>query len=481
MSTIKTPTRRIRTRAAINDNVSEDTTKTKVVLEEDGNTAEVIENIGGKQVRYEARVKEIEDTENDNEFSEASAFGEDDYERLPNNDFQEYKENPKSGLDRAFDDITYFVTVENVVDHFYAKVARLPDGIGENWNIPARDRFELGVVTFTHKDRFAFIPELQKINHNSGGKLAIDIYDSDHKPLMIQRMRHHTPSQICFQVTIPNPPPQPIESNGNQPSSLDKMLEAILKSNQETMQFIRDSQNRPREKSTLEAAIEQKVLNDILNPPENKSADSFQQVMTQMMLLPTMVQKMSERMFPDPPTPAEPTTFDRIMQLVETPVVQNVANRAMEVINAAAENRMLISQKQAGIPLENDDDNEDIPDTIYQEQPQPTQRNMQAELIQLIVNELESDRELNASNPTIQHLQAEYPTQVNFLKMACKGGSFTDVFKMLLEQTATIQPYPFAPYLDIEQSQLKQDYVLNEAGDRIKDRLLAFYNYVKTT
>lgn len=480
MPTATTRTRTRRTTLPLSDEVTKDTTQTKVVLEEEGNEAEIVEQIGGKTVRYNAKV--TEDKSQVSASEKATSINEDDSEGIfPTGEVFGYQENPKSGLDKAFDDLLQLVKFENTQDYFFAKIARMPDGIGENFYIPCRERVELGVVPFTTHDRFALLPELQKINNNSGGRLAIDIYDAQHEPVIIKRQWHHAPSQICFTVNIQNPPPKAIEENGNgQLNGLGSLIREIQEERREMMQFMRDSLNRQPEKGLMEKAAEAHVLNLIQNPQQNNGnngTNGFEQIMMQMMLMPQMINKMSEKMFPEIPLPAEPTVFDRVLQVLDKPIVQNTLQNAAGMLQAAHENKMVIDQKNAGIPvteIENFDD--EIP------QPQPmNQPNRQQELIQTIISELESDNEFNASNQTIQDLQTKFPSQVTMLTMACKGGSFDDVLKMLIEQTANLDPYPFTLYLDVEASQAAQDYIFNDAGDRLKTRLLEFYNYVKTT
>ncbi len=476
MSTATPPIRRRRTAATINAEPSEDLTKTKVIIPE-GTKAMINEQIGGKNVTYEAELKEDEtsnereDTELNNEFEDFSEF----------EDFTPQTQIPKTPLDRLFDDVSYAIANDpNLFDSFYAKLLRQPDGIADRFSVPCRDIVELGVIQFSTQDRFSFISAIQDTNGNSGGRFAISIFNADFTPLTVYRGRalQAIPREVGITLVVPNPQPKPTTPNGN--GGIDAGLSAILSKmveiNQSNHNQLMASLNRQPTKSTLEAAIEQKVLNDILNPPQhnnggNNGTEIIANVMQSIAVTQAMGDAIARNLNREPPPAVEPDWIDKASKVAENPMVQQLIGRIGDIGEAIA-----VSKLNATATAPEVNNGVDQTNNMAQTEPDETQ-----ELILDIIEEIDSDNPLDATNETINELAADYPEQYADLVATCKSGaSFDFIFDQLVKKTQTMQPSPFLPFLDLEQTNATQKFVWNEKGVRMKARLLELYHYLQT-
>lgn len=455
--------------------VGKDSTKTKVVIPE-GTTVEVLEHQGNKTMTYQAEIKE--DDTNDETETNGRLNDIEDYsgiDEMPNTPTI-----PKSQLDIMFDDINYAVENENLYDTFFAKLMRQPDAISDKFIVPNRDIVELGVIQFSTQDRFNFIPAIQDANNNSGGRFAITIYNSDYKQLEVMRGRvsiHAEPRPVGLILVVPNPQPKATNSlaTGNAPdvgtsAILSKMVEIQQQNHNQLMQVL----NRKPEKSTLELAIEQKVLNDILNPPKpnNGGNDVVADVMRSAAVVASLSDAFARNLNREPTPQPEPDWIDKFNKASENPVMKEIAERGITLFENIGNH---LAVKALNLPTDGEATTTENP-----MQQQPQQLTQTQELILDIIEELESDNALDATNETIKELSTDFPEQYQELTMFCKNASFEFIFDQLLKRTANIQPSPFIPYLDLNETNAQQKYVWNETGIKLQGRLRELYEYLKT-
>lgn len=475
MVTSATPPRR-RATAAIGVEPTTDTTQTKVVLEKEGNDAIVTEQIGAKTVQYNAKVKEnestdeTEDTEFETEFTDFNQFDE-----IPNT-----PQIPKTNLDRLFEDITFALeTQDGLFDSFFAKIARQPDAMSDRFNVPCRELIDLGVIQFSTQDRFNFQSAIQESNGNSGGRFAISIFDSNYAPLTIYKGRALQPigRDVGAILVIPNPQPKPTTDNNGagMDAGLSAVLSKMVEINQSNHREIINALQRKPEKSTLELALEQKIINDILNPPNhnngNTAADIVANIMQGVAVSTAIGDAMAKNINREPPPTPEPDWIDKVDKLSQNPMAQQLIGRIGDIGEAIAVSKMKLNETAPNATNGVDQNN-----NMAQAQPDETQ-----ELILEIIDEIESDNPLNADNETIKELAADYPEHYTDLVAMCQSGaSFEFIFDQLIKKTNNMQPSPFYNYLDIEQTNAQGKFIWNEAGVRMKGRLLELYNYLKT-
>lgn len=455
---------------------SVDNSPTEVVFEDEGNEAQVIEQIGGKTVQYNAKVKRSETKDQDN----VDAF--EDFEGI--DEIEDYPQIPQSQLDKMFADVQWSVANENMYDIFFAKLVRQPDAINDKFNIPCRDIIEIGVVQFSSTDRFRFIPAIQEMNGNSGGRFSISIYDSEYKEFATMRNMTYKARPVGLILTVTNPQPKPIENtNGNSPNNFESALMKVAEMNQQNHNQLIQILNRKPEKSGFEIAFEQKMYNEMLNPPQNhnnSATDIIAGVMQSIAVTQAMGDAIARGINREPPPPPEKTWIDQLNEASENPMLKKLGEKAIDFADNVASN---LAVKALNLPTEGFPNGQP---QQTQPQPQPT---MQPEIQELdetqeltldIIGELAGTNPLDASNKMIKSLAVDYPDQFQLLVATCKGASFEFVFDQLIKRTSNIQPSPFIDYLDLEQTNIQQRFVYNDAGTKLVDRLKLLYEYLRT-
>ena len=118
--------------------------------------------------------------------------------------------------------------------------------------------------------------------------------------------------------------------------------------------------------------------------------------------------------------------------------------------------------------------------------PQPNQLNTATgsndmnELLQDVIDELESDSVLDDKNEFLIELKSDYPTQTMMITSLCKTNTFENVLQLLITQADSAKPVnPFAEFLDVAETQKQQKYVWTERGNKLIKRLNEFYEFAK--
>jgi hypothetical protein len=450
-------------------------TKTQLKVETD-TPAKVIERKDGKTITYEATVSETEVTDNESEnfdideesetFEDGSATG------LPFIEEQNTQEIRKTKLEIMFSLVRSAVKDDKQDDSFFAFVVRLPDNINSQYNYPCNRETELGVFQFTSRDMFAFPTEIQKRNNNSGGMFNVSVYRADQQPLILYRRtlnRMYT-QEIVVGMTnysISNPVTQPDfqKQNGFSGNGVENQIMALIEKQDERFNRYLEQQNAPKEKSLLERAMEEKMLRDIVNPPPPPSngMESMMPMMMQWLSAPAMIARMTETAFPTPTPPEQKDWIDKTSQIFEMPAVQQLLGKVGDISEAIAVSRLPQMQNPATeTEYEETDDKDD----------------MQI-LLETVIAELESDNPLDHTNAVVSDLKNDFPDHFDTLQTACQTFDFDGVFALLINKSSKMQPSPFVPFLDIEQTQTTKKHVWNERGNKLIERLKEFYEYVK--
>lgn len=463
--------------------------QTEIIVDDEteANITETINSKGEtvKRVNYTAKVKENEVTETDEETeNQGENFDNENDNSFFNDAFEEI---PKDKLDRMFDEIQELTEGNGM---YFAKVTRQPDSLADNFFVRCGGEMPLGVFQFSMRDRFNFIPQLQKLNSNSGGYFNVLIFDQQQKPLEIlvryeydtmRRNRLPIFRQVgCFNLLVPNP--VTIQENGQQQNGEIGMLVKAIQDMQNNFQNQINSiiNNKPRENEQMNQLMMMmltKSVENTLNPPERK-ADDFS--LTREIMQKEMFQmKMIGEIFKQPPPPPpdkEPTTLDTVQGLLNTPLVQETATT---ILNAAA---MIIEakmqEKQQGV-IQN------LPNEVVVN-PQPNQiatatdNNEMKELLDDVIAELESDSVFDEKNEFLIELKNDFPTQTMMIESICKTQSFENVLQLLIAEADKVKPQnPFVEFLDVAETQKQNKYVWTERGNKLIKRLNEFYEFVK--
>lgn len=452
--------------------------KTEVTIPAD-TKAKVTERIGNQTVTFEAEVKQNEveiETENNDQTKDTTDENF-DFADLEREDFEPNQQIPKTDLEKMFDRLEMAIQMQSLQDSFIAMIVRQPDAaMNIKYNAPCGYVTNCGYFQFTTRDLFNFDAAIQDRNGNSGGIFNIRIFKNDQTPLLLKRNRYDYDSRHLPEYTevglvnypVANPVKADIIPLQNGQSNIENMLLSYMEKTESRFESLLQQMNKPKEQSTLEKALEQKMLNDLLNPPERNGLGGFEQTMATIMAMPVMVEKMSEKMFPQPPVPVEPDIFDKAEKILKIPAVSGAVDSILNISESFAASKMA----NAGT------------NTTAQQNPaqdqnlEPEQNTEMLELLNDVIAELESDNPLDATNEFIQTLQTEFPTQADQLQSTCKIMSFDQIVQLLGAQK--LIPHPFVPFLDLEQTQATSQYVWNARGVKMVERLKEFYEFVKS-
>jgi hypothetical protein len=442
--------------------------RTQVIIPED-TKAKIVERIGDKTVSYDATVEEtetviqndIDATDADENFDDADLFSGESETPL--------QVVPKSPLEIMFERVSEIVASN---EFLFASVNRTPDAMTDRFNVPCNQPMSLGAVQFGVNDLFSFVPNIQRLAGNTGGRFNVLVYRQDQTPLLyFRRMRHGIVDgegiHIGAMLYIPNPAPvensqQQHNNNGND------MLTIIREMNDRSdarMQTLLESMNRKPEKSEIEQLLMQKAMEKLMTEPAPRDDFSMEKTMASIMQSGVVMASFGDafaKMLNRDPTPIpEKSWLDNAKEVMEMPVVQSVIERVADVAEAAAVKNMQLP-----------------PATIENPQQQETTDDMQ-ELIVTLITELESDRPLDHTNPTLVLLQNDYPDKMDMLQGFCQSLPFDVAVTTLGNMANKIVPHPFLPFLDVKKSQEQKQYIWNERGEKAMIRLAEFFEYVK--
>jgi|CXWL01.1.fsa_nt_gi hypothetical protein len=466
-------------------------TKTETKLNIDPETpARVVEKQGDKTITYEAKVETVESEVNPN--GESGDFEGEDFINSEY-DFEE-AQIPKTQLERMFDDLRYAIERQSIDDQFYASVIRMPDQIGgAKMRFPCATQMDLGVFGFRSTDMFGFPKAVQERNRNSGGVFNIRIYDGQQKPLVIWRQVYGSNKGVSkeiglFNYSVTDPVLEDVPNVNGQPNNSNIDLINLITENQKQSDLrfekLLETINKPKEKSTLEAAIEQKVLNDILNPPQpvngnDQFQQTLQQTMASMFAMPRIINGFADQMFPTPTPPEKRDTFDRVLEALKHPMIEGVIERVGDIGETIVVQQLQKQANSVNQAQQNPADPTTVTGEIINDQQQPEESEMQ-ELTNDLITELESGNKLDKDNKFLQDLETDYPDAAEQIKTLCQNMKFEGVQKMLVGELAKLNPSPIVPFFDVDATNASGKYVYNERGQKLMIRLKEFYDYVNT-
>lgn len=461
-------------------------TKTKVVVPIEGIDAQVIEtkttDEGTQRISYPAKIIEDENTETENNDQTENSDSEDySFADLENESFADSQKIPKTELEKMFDNVRRAIESENLPDSFIAMLVRQPDfAMNIRYNVPCGQPTNCGYFQFTSRDLFNFDAAIQERNSNSGGIFNIRIFKNDQTPLLLKRNRYnydmrHEPIEIevgLVNYAVPNPVKIDLPINGQTTGNESAILALIDKLDSRLDAMMNRPQPSNPLQDTMMQALVTKMTNDIINPPQNNNnnsaADIVANIMQGVAVSTAIGDAMAQNINRVPPPPPEKNTFEMILEAANSEAGLGVLS-TLQDLSEVAKAKML-----QGAPVTDQTQTTQNPN-----EPEQKQETME-DLILDIIDELETENKLDADNEFIKNLQIEYPTQANMLVAVCKGMEFDKVFAMLDQQLAKINPHPFLPFIDLEQTQATNKYVWNERGLKMLERLKEFYEFVKS-
>jgi len=358
---------------------------------------------------------------------------------------------------------------------FTAIITRQADQLRDDFKVKCPVTSNFPAMDFSLSNCLEFPELLQKANNNSGGRFRVSVFDNEQQELLPISLFLYVQNPIKEIVT-----PQTNNDN-NTLAMFEKMLQAQREQTERIISVIQ-SNNRPQEKSTLEQAIEQKILRDILDdkPKEN---GSFEEKMLTIFAMPQMVEKMANKMFPENVQPTEQSFLEKALN--NETLVNNVLDKAGGVVGGIA--NYLAMKEQAKIMQQQQQNPQAVQNPQPQAVNQPAQltpqqieaqqvneqiqaKQMQNDLTNRIITELESSNPIDANNATLQALKAEYTVFYDAVANMCKTMPFNNLWELLIDN--------FAPK-EITDKFFDENDELNEKGVFLESRLKELYEFWK--
>lgn len=483
-------------------------TKPDDLLDTDGETPSVTDVIpkatGNATVRttvtYTASAKGDKDDTEENEY-DSEPFRETQslpYNQAPENHFPRNRFNlppaqdntPRNRLADMFSEVRELL-VDG--DTYYALVTRRADQMNDRFRIKCNTDTTFPPLELTATALFDFVPAVQHYNYNSGGRFSVIVVDSSGEPVGISIPRFVIPDPVVDQ-----PAPEKTHTDLNS-QVVDMMSTMMQKSDERFAQMLEAIRTQATpQKDRLSEIIEQKMINDILNPKESEfSADK---VIAQIFASQTMIEKLSDQLGnsfnKNDTSDREKTTLEMILGN------DMIMSKAGDLVNniATIASNVVASRQQAPVngypPLPQATPTPETPpqpapeyqaSNPAQPAPQPTPETaptndaeieQRMQIIKDIITELESDRPLNQDNVFLKNLGQNYPDLQGGLIMLCKTTDFDTLFNQL-EQTL---PDVFAEFYSPSDERDENGEVLdelNERGQKIETRLREFYEFMK--
>jgi hypothetical protein len=350
------------------------TLKQTTVVIPDDTTARVSEKIGNKTVSYEAKIEEsetpvIDHDDNDTEDTEHIFSN----TRLFERESEPVQEIPKSPLEIMFNRVAEMAATGEIL---YATINRTPDNMTDRYNVPCNQAMSLGIVQFTTNDLFDFIPNIQRLAGNTGGKFNVLVYHANRQPMMHFRQmangyRDGDGVQVGAQLVIPNPvvDAQPNGAPANNNFDILQIVQTMQDRADARMMQLVESLNKPKEKSEIESLLMQKAMDKLMAEPVPVKDDfSIERTMANIMQSATVMASMGDAFAKmlnreAPPVP-EKTWLDQAKEIGELPLVQNVIERIADVAEAAAVNKMQLPAAPNPTPQNTQDEPNEMHELI---------------------------------------------------------------------------------------------------------------------
>lgn len=350
---------------------------------------------------------------------------------------------------------------------FYALVTRRADLMTDTFRKPCMSNTNFPPMQISSQMMLQFIPLIQKYNGNSGGRFDVVICDSNGENLEIGMSAY----------AIPDPPYEEIKLDGNNNTGgvgeLIGLMREELKANREVMVKLLEGKEDEFTKLAKE-----KLRNDILNPPQATNTFDPSAVMQQVMTSVAVTQSMAEgfaKMF------GSNNLSDKDKGLLESLLTNEMfMSKAQEVYEhstsiigdlvLARTNPEMFKQQQAerATGFAAGDPYPPLQEQTQSEADEQTMADRLAVMMR-IIEELESERVLDDTNPVLQELKEQYTDIYEQVVQSCKQMPFEMLFPvilMLIPEDIKVQYY--------------DGDALNEKGTYVSDRLQQFAEYLKT-
>src|ERR1035437_8083130 len=447
--------------------------KTKISTPKGGAEARVIQQVGDKTLEYEAQV-EVENIEKqieDEDFEGEGGISPDEIE------VEIEEKRPLTPIETLFHNIRIARETRDLPDEHFI----------DSFSYSVRDTIDLGNIPFSIHDRFAIIPALQKLNNNSGGRFVLSVLLRDGKQLTAllanpNRTWESTPHDVWMKILIPEPTKLVIV-NGNQNETVNEnstlnMLREMQRDNQAFQQRLFDKLTQEPRQDRFRELMEAKMLDMLMDKGTNGPNDIVTQILTTRDVIDKLGTGLSAGLFKHPRPEVNQTLIEQAQQVLAIPAVQDAIGRTMGVLEHIAVTRTNAAATAGGQPAQPvsqyqeyaDDDFIDEPIEIN---PGPTNEEI---MLTTIIDELESDRELDKDNLIINNLKMSYPKEFDSLTGMCKIMTLDQTVALVIDQMSKMTPSPILNYIEMVDGEAKW---IEGRGTRMFKRLSDLYEFLK--
>ena len=365
----------------------------------------------------------------------------------------------KNSLPHLFD-----ILAEDGEETYTCHVQRLVDLPSDQWAKPCHlSPMTFAPFTLQSDSAPQFVGMLQRFNGNSGGRFHIVISDQQGNLVDGAEIKN---------FSIPDPLQGQQQQTGNSGEVVELMREMQRQQQEFNEKLI--ALNQPKdEMDTLERMLR---INAMLNQDKPKEPEPFNpnKIYETLFTSSQFIDNLASKFATETPPPEDKNAW---LEFLESDTGKTIASQAMGALGQVASvlaTRAQAQKQQGSAPVQNPDQPQPQQVEVNGELNEPSPAEQQQavnmkNLIDDIIDELNSDRKLDDSNKFIEELSFEYPAVLPTLQMACKTQEFEQVYAIL----ETIVPETFSEYKT-------KDGNLNAKGKKLKARLNEFYEHIKT-
>lgn len=330
---------------------------------------------------------------------------------------------------------------------FYCFITRRADFLQDRFHVRANATMNFAPMPITTRSALEFVPMLQEANGNSGGRFDVRVTDEAGNDLNIG----------VAGLVINNPvlPPSPPETTKPESSENTMMMQIFEQMREERIASenrfadLLETISQPKEDEFTRLARE-KLRQDILNPREAKTFNS-EELITQIFTSQAIIERLSNK-FADAfgGSSKDQSTLDKILN--NEMLMNLISDRAADAM--AMLESLVIARNGGQLPA---------PNTTPDAATVTAAQNEAMEVIDKIINGLESDEPISNENSVLVELEKTHSQMLGQLKMLIP----TMPFETVLDNLEQLSPEVFKQFYDGEE--------LNERGQKMESRLKELY------
>lgn len=412
---------------------------------------------------YEHEIKETENT---------NGAGTNGFYDNPRSAESSFTQNiPQNRLADMFAELTECQDYDE--QQFHCFLVRKPDFANDKFRRRALAAENFQPFPITARSVLDFIPTVQEINGNSGGRFEIRISDENGADTGV--------GIAGLVISDPIIKDTPVAAQNSETSALIEMIREQQQKSDERFNALLTEMSKPKE-SELEKALRQKMVNDIINPPSPRESEfKPEQLIQQIFASQAMIATMSDQMAKAFNGNAGKDERSFLEKALENETLMGMVNERVTDFMSAIENLALTYAQSNPSPQVNGQQpvaqsNEGYPPLGAAQSEETPQQTNEAEKetmeqINKIIAVLESEDPITLEHPMVTQLREQEPDAYKRLVESCKAAPL-DVILNFIETTLP------EGALDMLYN---GDGELNERGEKVMKRLETVYELLKNS